>query len=357
MPAHHPALRASPLRRPVPIRGAEKIQCFALLAALGVAFLLPAPASQATGGAAAATPQTGAPQVGPELIWDTRARRALSRAELDALLVRSPYVLLGEVHDNREQHRRQRDLLAAMVAAGRRPALVMEQFDSEHQPALNAIQQRPGVSAESLRAAGHWSPGWSWPDYAPLVALALDHRLPIRAGNVSRERAKPVTRQGFAAIPKEERQLLALETGWSPSQEQAQRQEVADGHCGQLDSEAGRQQAGRLAAVQRWRDGMLADALLDSPADEGGAVAILGNGHARRDLGVPTRIVARGLPATAVLAVGQIEWRDGANALADYPEARPERYDVVWFSPREERSDPCAAFVMPRPATNDGAKR
>ena len=323
-----------------------------LLVALAALLL---PAAQATGAAGADSPMP--PPQGRELIWDTRAQRALTRSELEALVARTPYVLLGEVHDNREQHRRQRDLLAAMVATGRHPALVMEQFDGERQSALYAAQLRPDVSAESLRHAGRFSSAWSWPNYAPLVSLALEHRLPVRAGNLSRERAQPVVRQGFAALPRNERQLLALDEDWSDSQEQALRQEITESHCGQLDSEAGQQLAAHLAAVQRWRDGTLAEALLETSADQGGAVAILGNGHVRRDLGVPSRLAARGMPTGAILALGQIEWRDGATTPAGYPEAQPDRYDVVWFSPREERADPCAAFAMPKHLPGNGTTK
>lgn len=336
-----PAAPARRLRR-----SAGLLAALALLAAAGHAPAAGTPRA----------PRAAGPSVSADLIWDTRARRALTRQELEALLAHAPYVLLGEVHDNREQHRRQRELLAAMLQSGRRPALVMEQFDSEHQHALEAAQHRPEASPETLRDAGRFSTGWSWPDYAPLLSLAVDHRLPVRAGNVSRERAQPVARQGFAAIPADERRLLALDAGWSDGQEQAQRQEIIDGHCGQLDSDAGRLLAARLAAIQRWRDGMLAEALLESPADQGGAVAILGNGHARRDLGVPNRTAARGLPPGAILAIGQIEWRNGVTNPAAYPEARPERYDIVWFSPREERPDPCASFAMPKRPAAGGDK-
>jgi hypothetical protein len=50
-------------------------------------------------------------------------------------------LLLGEVHDNAAQHALRRDLLAALLARGDRPALLLEQFDRERQAALDAASQ------------------------------------------------------------------------------------------------------------------------------------------------------------------------------------------------------------------------
>ena len=42
-------------------------------------------------------------------------------------------VMLGELHDNAEQHRLRLAALERALAAGWRPAIAMEQFDREHQ--------------------------------------------------------------------------------------------------------------------------------------------------------------------------------------------------------------------------------
>src|SRR5262245_58173308 len=70
-------------------------------------------------------------------IWDARERRATTRAMLDAAAARADFVLLGETHDNPDHHRLQLELLEAMVRAGRRPAVALEQLDREHQAALD----------------------------------------------------------------------------------------------------------------------------------------------------------------------------------------------------------------------------
>ena len=54
-------------------------------------------------------------------IWDVGARAYLSEDELVAKLTAATYVLLGEVHDNREHHRLQAQMLDRLVKAGRKP--------------------------------------------------------------------------------------------------------------------------------------------------------------------------------------------------------------------------------------------
>jgi hypothetical protein len=59
-----------------------------------------------------------------------------------------------------------------------------------------------------------------------------------------------------------------------------------------------------------------------------------GNGHVRRDLGVP-RWLAPAEQARA-FAVGFLEQGD---------EPPPGAFDAVVYTPRAERPDPCAAFA------------
>jgi len=56
-----------------------------------------------------------------------------SPVDWDPRLRGDAVVLLGEVHDNAEQHRLRLAALQHAFASGWRPALAMEQFDREHQ--------------------------------------------------------------------------------------------------------------------------------------------------------------------------------------------------------------------------------
>src|SRR4051794_19550755 len=61
-------------------------------------------------------------------IWDTRAQQLVTRETLLRRAAEANYVLLGEMHDNKDHHRIQSDMLKALIAKGIRPVLAMEQF-------------------------------------------------------------------------------------------------------------------------------------------------------------------------------------------------------------------------------------
>src|SRR6267378_6106224 len=58
---------------------------------------------------------------------------------LAAQMQRRPIVLLGEVHDNAEQHAVRAQALALLLQAGSRPALAFEQFDRERQADIDRV--------------------------------------------------------------------------------------------------------------------------------------------------------------------------------------------------------------------------
>lgn len=242
-------------------------------------------------------------------------------------------LLLGEVHDNGEQHRLRVAALRRAVAAGWRPAIVMEQFDREQQPAIErARRERPGDAGHVIEAATGASAagpgGWDWALYRPFVALALEYRLPLVAANLSNADTARIVRGGLGSVfSAAELASLGLDRPVADEWQAAQEREIDRGHCGALP----RAVWPRMAAAQFARDAVMARALLDHPAS--GAVLIAGNGHARRDLGVPRWL---GSAAERAVSVGYLEVGD------ETPPA--STFDAVVRTPAAARADPCAAF-------------
>jgi uncharacterized iron-regulated protein len=267
-------------------------------------------------------------------IWDTRAQDWISTAELEQGLTRARYVLLGEVHDNAHNHRLHRDLLAALVRGGRHPAIAMEQFDREHQPALQRVQDQPAPTPESLKTAGHFNAqGWNWSYYEPIVRLALDHRLPIVAANLSRADAFRVSAEGAAPVLGAATVgALHLDDPLPDAARQRLEQVIDEGHCG----EAPRNILPGMVAAQRARDAIMAQALqAHAPA-----VLIAGNGHVRRDFGVP-HYLAQYPEGDDVRAVAFIEVDEARRQPTDYVTSGAPEYDYIVFTPRTARPDPC----------------
>lgn len=241
---------------------------------------------------------------------------------LAGLLKGDAVVLLGEVHDNAAVHDFRLRALERAVAAGWRPAIAMEQFDRERQADLDrARKERPGDAdylIEQARPAG--KSGWNWAFYRPVVVLALRYDLPIVAANLSRADGSKVVREGYAAVFTPAQIAAAgLDEPLPAALFDGQREAVDRGHCGKLPASM----LDGMARAQVARDVAMAEAL--KPYAGRGAVLLAGNGHVRRDIGVP-----HWLPGS--VSVGLLE---GENA---------ERYDHKVLLPAQQRPDPCAAL-------------
>ena len=303
--------------------------CIAMLVSLPTTALADAPA-------APSVPLDGK-------IWDVGAHRFIDAQSLIRALDGATFVLLGEIHDNREHHAHQAEILGALLQTGRRPAVAFEQFDREYQSDIDAAIAR-GDAPDALADTAHFDrKGWRWENYQPLVALALDAHVPIVAANFSRTEARTVAAKGFAASTPDKARL-GLDRAWSRTRNDALLDSLVAGHCGALT----RDDVAPIALAQRARDAVMADALLAQ--QQRGVVLIAGAGHARRDLGVPLYLHARA-PKARIVSIAFTETTVDAKRASDYvdaPVGASRVYDYLWFTAGAERADPCAGFSAAR---------
>ncbi|HJW11276.1 MAG TPA: ChaN family lipoprotein, partial [Albitalea sp.] len=122
-------------------------------------------------------------------------------APWEARLQRDALVLLGEVHDNPEQHRLRLAVLRRALRSGWRPAIAMEQFDTDRQADIDRARvERPGDAQHLIAQASAARGGWDWDHYRPIVALALEFDLPLRAANLPASVANRLVRGDYAAV-------------------------------------------------------------------------------------------------------------------------------------------------------------
>ena len=254
--------------------------------------------------------------------WDVRTARFVEAAEVERRVLEADIALLGETHDNPVHHELQLRLYRLAVDRGRKPSLVLEQLDTENQAAVEEARGKPGANATTLGEAGKVSRGWQWSLYAPLVDLALDHGLPIVAANLSRTRAR------------EESEKLVVDSVWSPARTRVMRATMVASHCGQ-DSPI----IDRMVVMQRARDAVMAERIAAAPMP---VIAVIGRGHAHADLGVPLYLRERA-PGRKVLSLAFVEVREDGARPAEYSDAAEGAHDIVWFTPRATREDPCKA--------------
>ena len=227
------------------------------------------------------------------------------------------------------------------------PALVFEHIRADQQAALDqfaefsAKARRLGNSDDLFRFLDWDKSGW--PDkqiFEPLFSAAIAGKLPILAGDPPRERVRAIAKGGAAALTDDERQRFKLDQPLAPKLQDALLEELEASHCGLMPKTA----FGNMAVAQRYRDAHLADALAKAAAIHARAILLAGNGHVRKDRGVPYYL-AQMAPNRKVVSVMLLEVEDGKTDPSAYiprdPDGKPA-VDYIIFTPRTERKDPCA---------------
>lgn len=248
-------------------------------------------------------------------------------------------VLLGEVHDNAAQHALRVAALRQLLATGARPAIAFEQFDRERQPAIDGARR----DADHLIAQARGGSDWHWEFYREFVALALEYDLPIVAANLSRTDAMRVAIDGWPAVfdaqTARELKLDALPAELLRKQEGA----IAIGHCDLLSPE----ELPSLARAQMARDIVMARSI--GPHLERGVVLLAGNGHVRRDIGVPFWLPAE--TKRSAISIGILE-RDDDDSKGE----SGADFDAYVVTERAERPDPCKELAKRRRTPAGGGR-
>ena len=285
--------------------------------------------------------QRGHPLLGS--IWDVRAARFVDERTLVDGLGHGRFVLLGEKHDNADHHRLQARLVRALIATGRRPAVLFEMLDADQAPALaRYLASHPADAAGLDEAVGWKRSGWpDWSFYRPIAEAALGAGLPILAANLSRATTRSLARDGLAALDPREAARLGLDRPLASSTEAQMAAEIREAHCGTA-SEA---MIGKMVLVQRARDAQMGERMVEAARGDG-AVLIAGFGHVRSDRGVPAHLGWQ-VPGASVVSVAFLEVIAGEVKPGAYAAAFERRvlpFDYVWFTPRVDDIDPCEKF-------------
>lgn len=258
-------------------------------------------------------------------LWAVSAAPTGAASLSEDLLARmkgADVVLLGEVHDNADHHALQAEALAALSPS----AVVWEMLTPETGARFRSgWLDEPDHVAQVLEAARKGWPGFDI--YLPVVKAAKG--VPVYGGQVSRTMAGKVMDRGIGVVFGADAARYGLMIPL-PKEEQAAREaEQLAAHCNALPAD----QLPMMVSFQRLRDAVLARATLEAFDENGGPVVVItGNGHARKDRGVP-EVLARVRPGLRVFALGQSE--DGQITGT---------FDAVVDSPAAEREDPCAVF-------------
>lgn len=281
-------------------------------------------------------------------LWSPGHGRFIETHLLAREVVREELVILGEVHDNADHHTIRAEIIAAAFGphaarrSSRPPAIVMEHLRPEQQGLLDRRQHSDWQpTARELMAALDWAKS-GWPGeslFLPLFEAVVTAKLPLYAGDPSRERIRAVARGGLASLPAQETARLRLDAAVPDAMAAAQSTELEASHCGLVPGSA----LGGMADAQRLRDAHLAAVMVSAADRHGAAILLTGNGHARRDRGVPFHL-ARIAPDRRIVVVELVEVDPARADARGYEERGTDgtpTADFILFTPRAERPDPC----------------
>ncbi|MEL6266284.1 MAG: ChaN family lipoprotein [Pseudomonadota bacterium] len=289
------------------------------------------------------------------IVWDVEAGRAIDPSMLVERLSAADIAILGEVHDNALHHERQAWLIAALDPVG----VAFEQVPQGSERGIAVWREQGGASGGIGPAIGWSRLGWpDWALYRPVFEASAN--AVITGGGVARRELAEAMSSDAAAAYGAGAAAVGLDQPLSPPAQAEVEAEMVASHCDMLPAEM----AGPMVEAQRLRDARFAAATLrardlgiaaretgdglnpeEVAAFEGAAappraVLVTGNGHARRDRGVPLYLATLA-PGLETVSLGQVEVLPGRDTPAEY--GAP--YDYVWFSsPVIGRPDPCEAF-------------
>ncbi|MBO9445552.1 ChaN family lipoprotein [Ruegeria sp. R14_0] len=238
-----------------------------------------------------------------------------------ASMTSADVVILGEIHDNPQHHVIQAEALKAINPS----AVVWEMVTEE---GAQRLADKAVSNPEELARILKWIES-GWPPLSMYYPVFQASDAPVYGAMVPRTAARAAMERGAATALGADAARYGL-TVPLPRDEQAEREaDQLAAHCDAIPESA----LPQLVAIQRLRDAVLTRSILRATDETGGPVAVItGNGHARKDRGIPT-FMSRLRPGLNVFVLGQSE--DGAIT---------GEFDAVLDSPGIEREDPCQAF-------------
>lgn len=266
-------------------------------------------------------------------IWDIRHAKAISSHELLGQLQDSQFILIGEKHDNPDHHRLQASLVSQIGGTGSESmAVAFEQIDETKGNALS------NPELDSLEAHLEWKKS-RWPDwklYRPVFEAVIRSGAILKAAGRSINSAREIRDTSSHPLKKK----YELDKPLPGDLQNSLEQELLASHCGMLPPVA----VSGMVVIQRIWDATMAEAMLMNRRDTN--ILIAGNGHVRKDRGVPyylrTRLSGEKVTSVGLLEVNPELQRLSSNSTQNLETDLP--YDYVIFTPVFDAEDPCAKY-------------
>jgi uncharacterized iron-regulated protein len=248
-----------------------------------------------------------------------------------------PVVLLGESHASAEDHRWQLQVLAALFARNPDLTIGFEAFPRRLQPVLDRWVSGK-LSRKQFLADSEWEDVWGFPPdlYMPIFHFARMNRIPMLALNVDRSLVARVGKEGWDAIPVDERQGIGSPDAPSTEYRESLGRVFAQ-HRSPKDADTEEGKNGdnpesapptladpndpafaRFVDAQLTWDRAMAEAIATARNEDKSrqVVGIIGRGHVDYGYGVAHQLAGLGIEDTALLATWSTD-RDCADLVSE----------------------------------------
>lgn len=239
-------------------------------------------------------------------------------------MLEADVVILGEIHDNPAHHLGQAQMMRRIEPT----AVVFEMLTPEM---AQAVGDWGRVDLAGLGERIGWEAA-GWPAFAMYLPVfeALGDAKVVGAA-LPRAQVRAAFTEGAAGVFGTQAARFGLNDPLPEAQRARRAQMQFDAHCAAMPLEM----MDGMIEAQRLRDAEFSRATLDALEQFGAPVVVItGNGHARKDWGMPF-VMARAAPQVSVFAVGFVEAPEGTDTV---------RFDATVPTPAAIRGDPCAAF-------------
>ncbi|MCA9473152.1 MAG: ChaN family lipoprotein [Nitrospirales bacterium] len=132
-------------------------------------------------------------------IIEVKSGRRVTFDELMSTILNTEVIYIGEEHYTPSHIEAAVQILDALAAHGRSPALAMEMFSWDGQPALDQYTRHHALTRGQFLKDSNWEGSWGgdFGEYERLVQWAKDHRLPLYALNPPRPLVRLVVKKGL----------------------------------------------------------------------------------------------------------------------------------------------------------------
>ena len=266
--------------------------------------------------------------IATEIIFEYKTKNQVNVQDLIAAIHDADIVLFGEIHDNLFQHRARADLISKIQ--NKKFTIVSEHLVSGSEIAYS------GSLLKDLEVIGFNKKAWSWPVHKVLYKKFEELSLPVFGGNLSEKDINNI----YAGRGLSQSDILTPLVKRSALDSQSKDKLLNDlvvGHCGIVEEDF----LSVMFKIQRLRDASMAHIASKVVP----AIVIAGNGHVRRDYGIP-QILKKINPNSNIISIAFLEL-DKLSEMTDnlikklFKDADT---DYIWLTEAVSRADPCEKF-------------